>query len=113
MCIRDSISVEELAEHLKKPHNTTLIDIRTREEHEAIKLPHTVILTQELQTELFTQKSAEDLIILIDHQGHTVLDQCAWFRGHGLKKTYGVDGGIDRYAEKIDTSIQRYRLELD
>lgn len=120
-CLRESqahdaemlISVEEFAGHLKSSENVTLVDIRTREEHEAIQLPNIKVMTQEFQTELFAQKSAEDLIILMDHQGRTVLDQCAWFRGHGLKKTYGVDGGIDRYAEKIDPSIQRYRLELD
>lgn len=106
------ISVTKFAEHLKNS-DAVILDIRTREEHEAIALPGTELMTQELQTQLFGEKSEDDLIILIDHQGRNVLDQCAWFRGHGLKLTFGVDGGIDRYALEIDSSIPRYRLELD
>ncbi|MFT6596174.1 MAG: hypothetical protein ACJAT3_002155, partial [Akkermansiaceae bacterium] len=33
--------------------------------------------------------------------------------GHGLTETYGVEGGIDRYAKEVDSSIPRYRLELE
>ena len=106
------ISVKAFAEHLNE-NDAVILDIRTREEHEAIALPGTDLMTQELQTKLFGEKGEDDLIILIDHQGRNVLDQCAWFRGHGLKRTFGVDGGIDRYAQEIDTSIPRYRLELD
>ncbi|MGC6427054.1 MAG: rhodanese-like domain-containing protein [Akkermansiaceae bacterium] len=106
------ISVEEFAAHLKSD-DSVILDIRTREEHEAVKLPGTQLMTQELQSKLFSEKEAQDLIILIDHQGRHVLDQCAWFRGHGLKKTVGLEGGIDRYAKEIDSSIPRYRLEMD
>lgn len=120
-CLRESrehdaemlISVEEFSQHLKEPEKVTLLDIRTREEHESIKLPNTLIMTQELQTQLFSEKSEDDVIILMDHKGLSVLDQCAWFRGHGLKKTYGVEGGIDRYSQEIDSTVPRYRLEMD
>lgn len=120
-CLRESqehdaemlISVEQFSQYLKNPDGGTLLDIRTREEHESIKLPNTVIMTQELQTQLFAEKGENDLIILMDHKGRSVLDQCAWFRGHGLKKTFGVEGGIDRYAQEIDSTIPRYRLEMD
>mgnify|MGYP001451152780 CR=1 FL=1 len=66
-----------------------------------------------LQTLKWGIQNQDQKIILIDHQGSNVLDHCAWFRGHGLKNTLGVDGGIDRYAREVDTSIPRYRLELD
>ena len=70
-------------------------------------------MTQEIQTSLFADKDQEQKIILIDHQGRSVLDHCAWFRGHGLNETFGVEGGIDRYAQEVDSSIPRYRLEMD
>lgn len=106
------ISVAQFIPHLESG-DAVILDIRTREEYEAIALPGTKLMTQELQAKLFGEKGPEDLIILIDHQGRNVLDQCAWFRGHGLKRTYGVDGGIDRYAQVHDSSIPRYRLELE
>jgi rhodanese-related sulfurtransferase len=42
-----------------------------------------------------------------------VLDQVAWFRGHGLNETYGLRGGIDAWSQEIDKSIPRYRVEMD
>ena len=90
-----------------------LLDIRTREEYEALTLPNSKFVTQELQNSLFSQASENPRIILFDHQGRHVLDQCAWFRGHGLTNTYGMDGGIDRWSREVDSSVPRYRLEMD
>ncbi len=91
----------------------TLLDTRTREEYEAITLPGAQLMTQDLQNALFAEKDQDQKIILMDHQGRSVLDHCAWFRGHGLSETFGLDGGIDRYAQEIDSRIPRYRLEMD
>lgn len=107
------VSPSELKDLLDGNKPFTLLDARTREEFEAVSLPGAKLLTQEIQTQLFADKDHHQKVILIDHQGRNILDQCAWFRGHGLKETFGVDGGIDRYAKEIDQSIPRYRLELD
>jgi monothiol glutaredoxin len=42
-----------------------------------------------------------------------VLDQVAWFRGHGLHETFGLRGGIDAWSQELDPKIPRYRLEMD
>ena len=107
------ISPEELKTLLDGDEPFVLLDTRTREEFEAITMPGAQLMTQELQNSLFAHKKPDQKIILIDHQGRSVLDHCAWFRGHGLTGTYGVDGGIDRYAREVDSSIPRYRLEMD
>ena len=88
-----------------------LLDLRTREEFEAVSIPGSQLLTQDLQQEIFAEKP-ESPIVLIDHQGRDVLDRCAWFHGHGLPQAKGLDGGIDRYAKEVDSSLPRYRLEL-
>ena len=107
------ISPTELKALLDKMESFILLDTRTREEFEAITLPGAQLMTQELQTSLFAEKNDHQKVVLIDHQGRSVLDHCAWFRGHGLPDTFGVDGGIDRYAKEVDHSIPRYRLEMD
>jgi len=107
------ISPTELKALLDKMESFILLDTRTREEFEAITLPGAQLMTQELQTSLFAEKNDYQKVVLIDHQGRSVLDHCAWFRGHGLPDTFGVDGGIDRYAKEVDHSIPRYRLEMD
>lgn len=89
-----------------------LIDIRTREEHEAVAIPDSEFFTQDLQQEVFAGDPAAD-IVLYDHGGQGVLDQVAWFRGHGLKRTYGLRGGIDAWSREIDPSLPRYRIEVE
>lgn len=107
------ISPTELKALLDKNESFILLDTRTREEFEAITLPGAQLMTQELQANLFAEEKNNQKVILIDHQGLSVLDHCAWFRGHGLNGTFGVDGGLDRYAKEADSSIPRYRLEID
>ena len=107
------ISPKELHDLLQSERAPLLVDIRTREEHEAITIPGSTFVTQEEQSTLFSRADENLTVILFDHLGRSVLDQCAWYRGHGMKETYGLDGGIDRYSKEVDASIKRYRLELD
>ncbi len=89
-----------------------LVDLRTREEHDAVKIEGSDFFTQELQQSLFSG-DPEQLILLHDHSGQYVLDQVAWFRGHGLKHTYGLRGGIDAWSLEVDGDLPRYRLEME
>lgn len=108
----DSAMLMEPAEAKEKLAGLRLIDIRTREEHEAVAIPGSGFFTQDLQQQLFAG-DPETAILLYDHSGSHVLDQVAWFRGHGLKQTFGLRGGIDAWSREIDSSIPRYRIEMD
>jgi rhodanese-related sulfurtransferase len=89
-----------------------LIDIRTREEHEAVAIPGAEFSTQDLQQRLFAG-NPDERIVLFDHAGSSVLDQVAWYRGHGLKQTVGLRGGIDAWSLEVDPALPRYRIEFD
>ena len=89
-----------------------VLDVRTREEFEAVNIDGSELMTQELQQKVFSEDK-QQRILLVDHQGKHVLDQVAWFRGHGLKQTFGLRGGIDVWSVEVDASLQRYRIELD
>ena len=130
LCARSGLAADEVLEHLlasnahdeamlmepaaakEQLDSLRLIDIRTREEHEAVAIPGSVFFTQELQQELFSG-APDTRILLYDHQGRHVLDQVAWFRGHGLSQTFGLRGGIDAWSREVDPSLPRYRLEID
>jgi rhodanese-related sulfurtransferase len=130
LCARSEIPADEALAHLLASHahdaamwmepavaketlgDLRLIDLRTREEHEAVVIPGSEFFTQELQQQLFAGDS-KTTILLYDHSGKNVLDQVAWFRGHGLHETYGLRGGIDAWSLEIDKSIPRYRVEMD
>jgi rhodanese-related sulfurtransferase len=130
LCERSDLPVAEVLEHLIASHahdsemlmepaavrenegRIRLIDLRTREEHEAVRIVGSGFFTQELQQQLFAG-DPEAAIVLYDHTGGNVLDQVAWFRGHGLRNTFGMRGGIDAWSREVDPTIPRYRLEVD
>lgn len=106
------ISPAELKSALDSPDPPLLLDTRTREEHEAVKIAGALFMDQELQQKLFSG-DPEQRIVLYDHTGQHVLDTCAWFLGHGLKETKALRGGIDAWSREIDPTLPRYRLEVD
>jgi len=132
LCERSEIDPAEMIAHLLDSHahdqamlvspaeakrrfaagEARLIDIRTREEHEAVAVAGSEFFTQDLQQQLFAGDPAA-AIFLLDHTGRNVLDMVAWFRGHGLKETYGVTGGIDAWSKEVDPSLPRYRVEME
>lgn len=89
-----------------------LLDIRTREEFEAVAVEGSEFFTQDLQQKIFAGDPSA-VVVLLDHSGRNVLDMVAWFRGHGLKETYGITGGIDAWSREVDSNLPRYRVEMD
>ena len=51
-------------------------------------------------------------MVLYDHTGKYVLDQVAWFRGHGVENAFGLTGGIDAWSQEVDKAVMRYRVEV-
>jgi rhodanese-related sulfurtransferase len=102
------ISPSEVAQ---RKDEVTFVDVRTREEFEAVKIDGAEFFTQELQEKLFRGKPS-GLVVLYDHTGKYVLDQVAWFRGHGMPNTFGMRGGIDAWSLEIDPKVMRYRVEV-
>jgi rhodanese-related sulfurtransferase len=87
------------------------VDVRTREEYEAVKIAGAEFYHQGLQEKIFAEKPG-GLVVLYDHTGKYVLDQVAWFRGHGITKAFGLTGGIDAWSREVDRTVMRYRLEV-
>jgi rhodanese-related sulfurtransferase len=130
LCDRSELPAGEVLEHLLASHGydlemlmepadardclagLRLVDLRTREEHEAVSIEGSEFFTQDIQQQLFAG-DPESRILLYDHSGRNVLDQVAWFRGHGLKQTFGLRGGIDAWSREVDPAIPRYRIEMD
>tara|TARA_B110001454_G_C12691565_1_gene422532 strand:+ start:573 stop:1133 length:561 start_codon:yes stop_codon:yes gene_type:complete len=90
-----------------------LLDIRSREEFEATRIEGTRILTAELQQEALGKWDKDTSIVIIDHVGDRSLDIAAFFIGHGMKNVLALAGGIDAYAQEVDPSIPRYRIEIE
>jgi rhodanese-related sulfurtransferase len=86
-----------------------LVDVRTREEFEAVHIAGSQLLTQELMQELGSWDRAVP-IIFVCHHGIRSLDAAAYFAGHGLENVRSLTGGIDRWSCEIDPNLPRYEL---
>ncbi|MDP0491060.1 MAG: rhodanese-like domain-containing protein [Verrucomicrobiota bacterium JB023] len=100
-----------LAKKLAAAEPPVLVDSRTREEHDAVAIPGSILLVESTLAEL--SQDVEQEIVFYDHRGLSVLDHVSWFRGHGLKNTFALKGGIDAYSQDVDPALPRYRLEID
>ena len=128
LCERAELDAGEVLAHLMKSHehdltmlmgpkevaardDVTFVDVRTREEYEAVKIEGAEFFNQELQERIFKEKPG-GLVVIYDHTGKYVLDQVAWFRGHGIANAYGLTGGIDAWSQDVDSKVMRYRVEV-
>jgi rhodanese-related sulfurtransferase len=105
------IEPRELADKLAGQENVHLLDVRTREEWESVRLPGAHLFTQELMQEILSQWARADLVVVYDHEGTRSMDAAAYFQGHGFTNVKSLRGGIDAYSAEVDSSLPRYHLE--
>ena len=104
------ISPKELVELLQKDESVKLVDVRSREEFEAVNIAGSVLLSQDVMREIMGSGSDKHPIVVIDHQGKNGLDATAYFTGHGLHNVRCLRGGIDAWAQEVDPQIRRYKV---
>src|SRR5580693_7661099 len=104
------IAPKELAELLQHDSSVKLVDVRSREEFQAVNIAGSVLLSQDVMRELMASGSNTKPIIVVDHQGKNSLDAAAYFIGHGLQNVRCLQGGIDAWAQEVDAKVRRYKL---
>jgi rhodanese-related sulfurtransferase len=104
------ISPRELAELMKQGKEVRLVDIRAREEFEAVHIEGSMLLSQDVMRQIMGDGSNTRPLVVIDHQGKQALDAAAYFMGHGLQNVRCLLGGIDAWAQEVDTEMRRYKL---
>jgi len=104
------ISPKELADLLQQDKSVKLVDVRSREEFEAVNIAGSILLSQPVMQQLMGSGSNTNPIVVIDHAGKNGLDAAAYFMGHGLQNVRCLRGGIDAWAQEVDPKIRRYRL---
>ena len=105
------IEPQELSNRRATGTAVRLLDIRTREEFDAVKLSGARFFTQESMQEILAEWPREELIVIYDHQGTRSLDAAAYFQGQGFENVKSLRGGIDAWSREVDSSLPRYHLE--
>ena len=104
------ISPAELADWLRQDNSLRLVDIRSREEFEAVHIEGSILLSQPTMREILSDGTNTRPLVLVDHQGAKSLDAAAYFLGHGLQNVRCLQGGIDAWARQVDPAMRRYKL---
>lgn len=87
-----------------------IVDVRSREEFEAVCIKGSVLLSQPVMQEMLSKWPRDRVFVVVDHQGRHGLDAAAYFLGHGFEKVRCLQGGIDAWAQEVDTDLRRYTL---
>jgi rhodanese-related sulfurtransferase len=133
LCARnDGLEVTEVIAHIRASHEADrqleiypqdaaqrqargeairLLDLRTREEWEAVHLDGAEFVDQELIQRLMGSEGREGLLVFYDHSGTSSLDAAAYFAGHGFANARFLRGGIDAWSREVDPKVPRYKLE--
>ena len=101
---------KELAEWRQRVLDLKLLDIRSKQEYQAVHIAGSVLMSQPAMQEIMAHWSREEPLVIIDHQGRTALDAAAYFLGHGFKNVRCLQGGIDAWSQEVDPKLARYRL---
>jgi len=104
------ISPMELAGLRKQDVSVRLLDVRSREEFEAVHIEGSVLMSQDTMRQIMADGSNTRPLVIVDHQGKTALDAAAYFIGHGLQNVRCLRGGIDAWAQEVETGMRRYKL---
>jgi rhodanese-related sulfurtransferase len=105
------IAPRELSDRIASGEKVYLLDVRTREEWEAVKLADSHLFTQELMQEILSEESRTHLFVIYDHKGARSMDAAAFFQGHGFENVKSLRGGIDAWSAEVDSKLPRYHLE--
>jgi rhodanese-related sulfurtransferase len=105
------IEPRELSDRIASGEKIYLLDVRTREEWEAVRLADSHLFTQELMQEILAKESKSDLLVIYDHKGVRSMDAAAFFQGHGFENVKSLRGGIDAWSAEVNSKLSRYHLE--
>ncbi len=94
----------------KQDPTLRLVDVRSREEFEAVHLGGSVLMSQDTMREIMADGSNARPLVILDHQGRTALDAAAYFMGHGLQNVRCLRGGVDAWAQEVEPGMRRYKL---
>lgn len=104
------ITPNELAQLRRQQPGLKLVDVRSREEFEAVHIEGALLLSQPVMQEIMARWPRNETLVVVDHQGKSGLDAAAYFLGHGFENVRCLRGGIDAWSQEVDPKLPRYRL---
>jgi len=102
------VSPEELKESIDAGKKQILLDVRTPEEAEICILEGSKVVPLAKLASHLNELPTDEEIVVICKVGSRSLDAVRMLHGWGYKKVKSLQGGLDRWAAKIDPDMPRY-----
>lgn len=104
----NEITVEELKKRMDRGDDIFILDVREPNEYQICRLEgSTLIPLGQLPARMHELDSAKEIIVHCKLGGRSA-KACDALRQAGFRKVKNVVGGIDAWAQKVDTSMPRY-----
>ena len=101
------VSVSELKARMDKGEKLFLLDVREPFEYDIAHLDATLIPLNTLPSRM-SQLDRDREIVVYCHTGRRSASAAEYLRSNGFKRAKNLTGGIDEWARKVDTSMNRY-----
>ena len=104
----DDISVETLKQMRDRKEDFVLVDVRNPDEFAISEITGSVKLPLPDLPQRFQELPKDKLIVLHCKMGGRSARALGFLRGQGFQKLKNVAGGINAWAERIDTDLPQY-----
>ena len=103
------ITPEELKSLRDSGNGVVVLDVREPWEYQAAKIADSKhIAMGDIPARFNQELDPEDRIVVVCHHGVRSMNVTAWLRQQGFEKVQSLQGGIDRWARQIDSSVPIY-----
>ena len=102
------IKATEVAEMLKSKEKFMLLDCRDHYERERADIQGSIHLTQEAAEKLLKETDSLTPIVIFCHHGQRSSQAVDYFQQHGFTNVKSMRGGIQAWAEEVDSEMEQY-----
>ncbi len=102
------ISSEDLKAKLDHREPITIIDVREPDEYEICRLPEAKLIPLRQIPKNLSEFKPDEFTVLYCHHGMRSAQAVIWLNQNGFKNVASLRGGIDDWALKVDSSMERY-----
>lgn len=103
-----AISVQELKRKLDAREPIQLIDVREPFESEIAKINNARLIPLGELPDRLQELDRENYVVVHCHTGKRSAQAVQLLRGAGFRDVFNLEGGIDRWSDEIDPTVQKY-----
>ena len=103
-----AISVQELKRKLEAREPIQLIDVREPFENEIARIDNARLIPLGELPDRLRELDRENYMVVHCHTGKRSAQAVQLLRGAGFRNVFNLEGGIDRWSDEIDPTVQKY-----